>query len=399
MRLALLTRTAAALALCSMAAAQLNAATLPDLRGRTFSASGTLTIQGSILGQDLGAAFPNGVDIPVANPAKVILSSTGAADNSNLTGSITLPSFSHAVNGTYYVGSPNPTVPLSNGSFNQATGKFTITGSLPGNSAIDFGVYDLSAATSNFFGLQRVFVTFQNLAITLNGTGAFDANGAFAITNPGTDFFSFVIQNGFFSGTPSIILNPPNDTNPNSGAGTSIVISNPKFGLKNWTVQGLVSGNLALQGVDNLANVSVGAPVAPLTFDFRAPGTTNVLYTRTSALVPVYHSANGTYAVTGIPFGTYDLAIKGAKNLRKVIPGVVVQGTVAPAAQVLPAGDANNDNVVDIADFGALVNAYNGDAAVAGSGYDPAADFNFDGKVDIADFGILVNNYNLTGDN
>ena len=399
MRLAFVPRFAAALALCGMASFHSNAATLPDLRGRTFSASGTLTIQGSIFGQDLAAAFPNGVDIPVANPAKVLLNSTGAADNSNLTGSITLPTFSHSVNGTYYVGSPNPTVPLKNGAFNLAAGKFTITGSLAGNSAIDFGVYDLTDATSGLFGLQRVFVTFQNLAITLNGTGALDANGAFAIANPGTDFFSFVIQSGFFSGTPSIVLNAPNDTNPNSGMGTAIVISNPKFGLKNWTIQGLVSGNLALQGVDNLANVNAGAPVAPVTFDFRAPGTTNVLYTRTSALVPVYNSANGTYAVTGIPFGTYDLAIKSGKNLRKVIPGVSVQGTVAPAAQVLPAGDANNDNVVDIGDFGALVNAYNSDAAISGSGYNASADFNFDGKVDIADFGLLVNNYTLAGDN
>ena len=60
-------------------------------------------------------------------------------------------------------------------------------------------------------------------------------------------------------------------------------------------------------------------------------------------------------------------------------------------------GDATSDNTVDIADFGALVNAYNGDMSVPNSGYDPAADFNYDGIVDVGDFGILVNNYNLSG--
>ena len=73
-------------------------------------------------------------------------------------------------------------------------------------------------------------------------------------------------------------------------------------------------------------------------------------------------------------------------------------GDVLGVTATLKAGDTNNDNSVDIADFGVLVNAYNGDANIPGSGYDPAADFNYDGVVDIADFGILVNNYNLSGD-
>ena len=49
------------------------------------------------------------------------------------------------------------------------------------------------------------------------------------------------------------------------------------------------------------------------------------------------------------------------------------------------------------ADFGVLVNAYNGQQNVGGSGYDVRADFNGDGIVDIADFGLLVNNYGASG--
>ena len=68
------------------------------------------------------------------------------------------------------------------------------------------------------------------------------------------------------------------------------------------------------------------------------------------------------------------------------------------AAYTLPAGDANNDNVVDIGDFGLLVNAYNTDVVNALAFYDTRADLNQDGSVDIGDFGLLVNNYNAQGD-
>ena len=107
----------------------------------------------------------------------------------------------------------------------------------------------------------------------------------------------------------------------------------------------------------------------------------------------------GAYTIVGLPLTTYDLSIKGAKWLRADLADIAVTSAGATGVNTfLPGGDATNDNIVDIGDFGALVNAYNGDVTVPGSGYDVTADFNGDGVVDIADFGILVNNYNLTGD-
>ena len=67
----------------------------------------------------------------------------------------------------------------------------------------------------------------------------------------------------------------------------------------------------------------------------------------------------------------------------------------------LKGGDATNDNVIDIGDFGALVNVYNDTYSVNDPNANPndvAADFNGDGVIDIADFSILVNNYGLSGD-
>ena len=62
------------------------------------------------------------------------------------------------------------------------------------------------------------------------------------------------------------------------------------------------------------------------------------------------------------------------------------------------AGDATNDNRVDVLDFGALVNSYGSLQSDPASSYDATADFNSDGMVDVLDFGLIVNSYGTTGD-
>ena len=91
------------------------------------------------------------------------------------------------------------------------------------------------------------------------------------------------------------------------------------------------------------------------------------------------------------------MAIKGSKTLQVVVTGVDLTAAAATLNVTLPGGDADNNNTVDIGDFGILVNAYGSDSTVTGSGYNAAADFNYDGVVDIGDFGILVNNYGNSG--
>ena len=159
-----------------------------------------------------------------------------------------------------------------------------------------------------------------------------------------------------------------------------------------------ITGRIALEGVGDLTAVSRSAPLGGFEFLFRDPGTLTTRYTATATLSPIRRgSPFGTYFVTGIPAGTYDVAIKGSKNLQVSLPNSVITGNANLPDVLLPAGDANNDNSVDTTDFGILVGAYNGDASVSGSGYDLAADFNFDGVVDTTDFGLLVGQYNNTG--
>ena len=161
-----------------------------------------------------------------------------------------------------------------------------------------------------------------------------------------------------------------------------------------------VTGSIALEGVADLSKVSPFAPLGTLHVSFRAVGKTTELYGKDVTLTATAGSATGAYSVTGIPAGTYDVLIKGKKNLAVLVPGVVVSASSGTVANVLlPAGDANNDNFADTSDFGLLVGTYGSDATVTGSGYDPAEDFNFDGFVDTTDFGLLVGEYGQQGAN
>ena len=152
-----------------------------------------------------------------------------------------------------------------------------------------------------------------------------------------------------------------------------------------------ISGAVSLEGISDPSQTVV--PVNPVTFVL-TPGAGGTPITKTQTL-----GAGGVFSLTGIPAGSYTLTAKGDKWLRAATTVLASKFNVSGVAFTLPGGDANNDNMVDILDFGALVNAY-GTPYVPGNtvnGYDPTADFNNDGVVDVLDFGILINNYGTVG--
>ena len=161
-----------------------------------------------------------------------------------------------------------------------------------------------------------------------------------------------------------------------------------------------VSGSVTLEGVPDLSAISPFAPLGALEVQFRPMGSTTPTYDFMNVAIggTVAGSPNGFFSVTGIADGTYDVWIKGPKNLAVLSPGVVINSTSTSVPVVfLPAGDADGDNFVGPSDFGIFVGAYNTIGGVAGNGYDPRADFNFDGSVDPTDFGYFVGEYNTPG--
>ncbi len=163
-----------------------------------------------------------------------------------------------------------------------------------------------------------------------------------------------------------------------------------------------VTGKIALEGVANLGAIHPAAPLGTFHVSLRQNGT-EVKAADVTLTISAGSNA-GTFTLPGIATGTYDLWIKGSKNLAVLTSGVVVSangGSVGTTTSpiTLPAADSNNDNSVDSSDFTALIGAFNSDAAVAGSGYDAKADFNFDGFVDSSDFTLLIGQFNNVGAN
>ena len=98
-------------------------------------------------------------------------------------------------------------------------------------------------------------------------------------------------------------------------------------------------------------------PAQNITFAFRDydGGPPTVIQ---QVLTPV-SADTGTFAIPGVPDGTYDIAVTGYCWLRKIIPGLVVNGAdVSGLSVFLPGGDFNNDNIVDAAGFSAAIGDY-----------------------------------------
>jgi hypothetical protein len=106
------------------------------------------------------------------------------------------------------------------------------------------------------------------------------------------------------------------------------------------------------------------------------------------------NNGNFSVPVDNVPNGTYTWRVKGTQNL-STSGSVALSHALNTAVEmgVQPAGDANNDNLVDVTDFGILQGTF---GCTPGS-CDLRADFNGDGLVDITDFGLLHGNFGHLG--
>jgi hypothetical protein len=133
--------------------------------------------------------------------------------------------------------------------------------------------------------------------------------------------------------------------------------------------------------------------IVPLTVNFFSPGadvmTADPLY---SFEVTTSKSGNTATAQLAVNPGLYDISLVTPHSLVNVKRGVSVASTsTIVALGTLLEGNANDDNKVNIQDFGLLAKTYgrsNNDA-----GFDARADFDRNNKINITDFGLLAANY------
>ena len=103
-----------------------------------------------------------------------------------------------------------------------------------------------------------------------------------------------------------------------------------------------------------------------------------------------------TVSVAGLPDGTYAWRAKGPRYLA-ASGSINLQGAQITQQEmgVMRAGDANNDNRVNIADFGIVKNSFGTSAGQ--SGYDDRADFTGDQVINANDFNMVKNNFGQAG--
>ncbi|MCS6776552.1 MAG: dockerin type I domain-containing protein [Chloroherpetonaceae bacterium] len=343
-------------------------AQLPDLRGRVFYFTGTLDVNGVAFGTNFGALAPGGITIARSNLARLIIDPTGPEDNSSLTGGLKLPLFADSA-----ATCVNPTIPLS-GSFNRTTGQLTLSGTIPGTATLDFGV-----TTVPGLGLQRIQVRFNNLSVTLTGTGSVDAQGNLTIRNPGSNPLSFTTG----PNTPRLALGP------RESCAFGLMqdnVSDALLSFRNWTAsQATISGTVTLEACSNAAQ--------PLRITLCPQDGGNTFQ------LTVTPDANGNYVARNVNPGLHRVGLKAGKWLQKFVPNVnlTVNNTATGINATLLAGDANDDNAVDVFDLAVLIDSF--DSAEGDPNWnDGAADFNCDGAVDVLDLALLIQNFDQAGE-
>jgi len=118
----------------------------------------------------------------------------------------------------------------------------------------------------------------------------------------------------------------------------------------------------------------------------------------------------GRFNLDKIPVGTYRVFAKVATHLQGIVVGDTVSidssrrhltfRWVAPdtsALSLLPAGDGNNDNHVNLADFGVLVRHYGSTPSSSEWTVARQTDYNGDERVDFDDFMLLADNFGRIG--
>jgi hypothetical protein len=143
----------------------------------------------------------------------------------------------------------------------------------------------------------------------------------------------------------------------------------------------VVSGHVTFEDIVSTAGVQT------VNFTFRSVDNARAAYA-----IPI--EADGAFRML-VPKGEYRLHTKASRYLATNI-GVPADGPVSGLKILLRAGDANNDNSVDVLDLDVLIRTF--DTCLGDAKFLPCADFNGDDCADVLDLDLLIRNFDHQGD-
>jgi hypothetical protein len=131
--------------------------------------------------------------------------------------------------------------------------------------------------------------------------------------------------------------------------------------------------------------------VSPLsvTLELSSGGGANATYSPTT-------DAMGVFTITNIVPGVYDIAVRDRNSLWNVRNDyALAMGINYVDMGTVVAGDANNDEEIELLDFSILASTFA--TSSTDPGWDPRADFNNSGAIDILDYSLLASNFGRLG--
>lgn len=146
--------------------------------------------------------------------------------------------------------------------------------------------------------------------------------------------------------------------------------------------------------------VQINLQGRPLKPDLAYAITVHVQLRDAGSMIPVFSQdftsdVNGFFAFDGLVEGQYDIWIKGTHTLARLHNVTVMEGANVLNTEMLPEGDANDDNSVTLVDFSLLASSFG--TAAGEPNYSAQADFNNDGRIQLSDFSLLASNYGDSG--
>jgi hypothetical protein len=232
------------------------------------------------------------------------------------------------------------------------------------------------------------FYPYDNVSLTVTGTGLFD---------PGATYPNHLTAT--FSGS-GITVNSVTFVNPTQATVNISVAGNAAAGPRTLTMTNpdgqsastsTTVNPRAATGTVTLGGWTATASGVPVTIQIKDAGN-NVVQTATVNL-----DASGNYSfVPTVAPGTYTVTAKASHWLRKAAASVIITPAGLTQNFSLINADINGDNSVTLADFAALKLAF-GSTPSSGN-WNPEADLNGDGAVTLADFAILKVNFGQIGD-
>lgn len=104
----------------------------------------------------------------------------------------------------------------------------------------------------------------------------------------------------------------------------------------------------------------------------------------------------GILKIDNLPSGNYTLWIKVTNTLALSQSITLTVDSLDISAGILPAGDTNGDNIINLTDFSLLASSFG--TQFGEHGYNARADFNGDGQITLHDFSLLATNFGGAGD-